>query len=30
MGKLNKIEQLKAILRRLKEFKRQGGEEGID
>ena len=30
MEKLSKIEQLRAILRRLMEFKKQGGEEGID
>ena len=30
MEKLNKVEQLKAILRKLREFKKQGGGEGID
>ena len=30
MAKLSKIEQLKEILRRLMEFKRKGGEAGID
>ena len=27
---MNKVEQLKAILHRLKELRRQGKEEGID
>ena len=30
MNKLSKIEQLRIILRRLMDYKRQGGEEGID
>ena len=30
MEKKSKVEQLRIILRRLMEFKRQGGEEGID
>ena len=30
MAKMNKIEQLKEILKRLMEFKRKGGEAGID
>ena len=30
MRKLSKVEQLRAILQRLREFKKQGGEEGID
>ena len=30
MNKMSKVEQLKAILSRLREFKRQGGGEGIE
>lgn len=30
MRKLSKVDQLKAILQRLKKFKQQGGDEGID
>ena len=30
MAKMNKIEQLREILKRLREFKRKGGEAGID
>ena len=30
MKKMSKLEQLKAILSRLREFKRQGGKDGIE
>ena len=30
MGKMNKIEELKIILRRLMEIRSQGGGEGIN